>query len=152
LQQADLAAVISGPIPSPASTARLVLPSVVISTSLLVRRTDRSSAIICRCAVWEKCRAPPKRAARPAGDQSLAREIIDRRTQGQAAAEAAADMEEIRSLPDIRRRGMKSRCLQRPDLRENGGFRNSDKLFRPFVPIKPAGLSFALSIWRSIKG
>ena len=30
-------------------------------------------------------------------------------------------------------------------------FGNSDKLFEPFVTIKLAGLSFGLSIWRSIK-
>jgi phosphoglycerate-specific signal transduction histidine kinase len=30
-------------------------------------------------------------------------------------------------------------------------FGNSDKLFEPFVTMKLAGLSFGLSIWRSIK-
>jgi nitrogen fixation/metabolism regulation signal transduction histidine kinase len=30
-------------------------------------------------------------------------------------------------------------------------FGNSDKLLEPFVTMKPAGLSFGLSIWRSIK-
>src|SRR5207237_5401532 len=41
------------------------------------------------------CQAPPKRAAGPAVDHLLAREIIALRAQGQPAAEAAADTEEI---------------------------------------------------------
>ena len=49
--------------------------------------------------------------------------------------------EEVRSSPDIRRGGMKSTRLRRPDFEKSRFGNLHEKLFRPFVTTKLADLS-----------